>query len=85
MEKAYKKKIWELKSRIGKLNALKMKVTPSKIIKTSSENMNILLNEKYGLSPNEIEKNSLSSERFRALFNFHKIKQTKKLHDRLDR
>ena len=62
--KAYKKNIWELKSRIGKLNALKMKVTPSKIITTSSENINIVLNEKYGLSPNKIEKNSLSSERF---------------------
>ena len=29
--------------------------------------MNCVLNEKYGLSPNEIEKKSLSSERFRTL------------------
>ena len=36
-----------------------MKVTPTKIIQkyiNSSENMNRVLNEKYGLSPNEIEK-----------------------------
>ena len=47
--------------------------------------MNCVLNEKYGLSPNEIEKKSLSSERFRTLFNFHRIERTKTLHDRLDR
>ena len=52
-------KIRELKSRIATLSVLKMKVTPTKIIqkyKNSSENMNRVLNEKYGLSPNEIEK-----------------------------
>ena len=37
-----------------------MKVTPTKIITTSPENMNSVLNEKYGLSPIEIEKKSLS-------------------------
>ena len=54
-----KQKIRELKSRIATLSVLKMKVTPTKIIqkyKNSSENMNRVLNEKYGLSPNEIEK-----------------------------
>ena len=62
-----------------------MKVTPTKIITTSPENMNSVLNEKYGLSPNEIEKKPLSSERFRTLYNFHRIERTKKLHDRQDR
>ena len=52
---ATEQKIRELKSRIAKLNALKMKVTPTKTITTSSENMNSVLNEKYGLSANEIE------------------------------
>ena len=70
-------KIRELKSRIAKLNALKMKVTPTKTITTSSENMNSVLNEKYGLSPNEIEKRSLSSGRFRTLFNFYRIGRKK--------
>ena len=59
-----------------------MKVTPTKIITTFSENMNSVLNEKYGLSPNEIEKKSSSSEKFRKLFNLHRIERTKKLCDR---
>ena len=54
-----------------------MKVTRTKIITTSSEIMNSVLNEKYGLSPNEIEKKSLSSKRFRTLFSFHRIERTK--------
>ena len=56
---AAEQKIRELKSRIATLSVLKMKVTPTKIIQkyiNSSENMNRVLNEKYGLSPNEIEK-----------------------------
>ena len=79
---AAEQKIQELKSRIEKLKALKMKVTSTKIISTSSENMNSVMNEKYRLSPNEIKKKSLSTERFRALFNFHRIEQTKKIDDR---
>ena len=47
--------------------------------------MNSLLNKKYKLSPNEIEKKSLSSKRFRTLYNFHRIEQTKKLHGSQDR
>ena len=50
--------------------------------------MNSVQSEKYGLSTDEIEKKSLSSERFRTLFNFHrtKKKQKKKLaNNRLDR
>ena len=53
---AAEQKLRELKIRIAKLNAFKMKVTPTKIITTSSENMNSALSEKYGLSPNEIKK-----------------------------
>ena len=79
---AAEQKIRELKCRIAILNSLKMKVTPTKIIATSSGNMNSVLNEKYGLSPNETEKKSLSSEKFRKLFNLHRIERTKKLHDR---
>ena len=37
----------ELKIRIAKLNALKMKVTSAKTITTSSEIINTVLNEKY--------------------------------------
>ena len=62
-----------------------MKVTPTKIILTFSDNMNSVLNEKYGLSSNDIERKSLSSKKFMTLFNFHRIERTKKIHDRLDR
>ena len=41
--------------------------------------------EKYGLSPEKIEKRSLSGERFKTIFNMHKVDKTKLLHDRLDR
>ena len=47
--------------------------------------MNSVQSEKYGLSPDEIENKSLSSERFRTLFNFHRIEKTKLVNDRLDR
>ena len=51
----------------------------------SANNMNNIKSEKYGLSPEEIEKKSLSGERFRTIFNMHRIEKTKLLHDRLDR
>ena len=60
-----------------------MKVTPTKIILTVADNMNS--DEKYGLSPNDTERKSLSSKKFRTPFNFHRIEKTKKIHDRLDR
>ena len=82
---AAEQKIRELKSRIAKLSALKLKVPPSKIITTSAENTNNVLNEKYGISPNDIEKKSLSDGKFRTLFNFHQIQKTKQVNDRLDR
>ena len=64
---------------------MEIKVPPTKIITTSAENMNSVLNEKYGISPNDIEKKSLSSEKLRTLFNFHRIEKIKQVNDRLDR
>ena len=46
--------------------------------------MNSVQSEKYGLSPDEIEKKSLSCERFRTLSNFHRIERTKLFNYRLD-
>ena len=46
--------------------------------------MNSVQNEKYGLRPEEIEKN-IYSERFRTIFNMHRKEKTKLLHDRLNR
>ena len=47
--------------------------------------MNSVQSKKYGFSPNEIEKKSSSSGRFRTLFNFHRIEITKLVNNRLDR
>ena len=48
--------IRELKTRISKLNAQKLKISPIKIILNSAINMNNVPSEKYGLTPEEIEK-----------------------------
>ena len=53
----------------------KLKLTPKKIIEISAANMNIKPSVKYGISPENIESKSLSSERFRTLFNMHRIKR----------
>ena len=47
--------------------------------------MDNVKSEKYGFSPKEIEKKSLSSERFRTMFNMYRIEKTKFLHDTLDK
>ena len=47
--------------------------------------MNSVQSKKYGLSPDEIEIKSLSSERFRTLFNFYRIEKTKLFNNRVDR
>ena len=86
---AAEQKIRELKSRIWKLKTIldkaKAKIPAVTIIKQSAENMNNVKGEKYGISPNDIEKKSLSSEKFKTLFNCNRIEQSRKVADRLDR
>ena len=86
-EKAFaaEQKIKELKTRISKLKGQKLKLTPKKIIEISTANVNIKPSRKYGISPEKIEKNALNSERFRTLFNMHRIERTDKTNARLDR
>ena len=81
---AAEQKIRELKTRVSKINAQKLKISPQKIIRTSTLNMNLVKSSKYGLSPEEIEHRSLSGERFKTIFNILRIEQTQKLHRRLD-
>ena len=86
---AAEQKIRELKSRISKLRAIsdkqKAKIPAVTIIKHSAENMNNVRSKKYGMSPNVIEEKSLSSQRFRTLFNFKRIERLKNVPDRLDK
>ena len=47
--------------------------------------MNGVKSEKHGISPSDIEKKSLTSERFKTLFNFERIKGSKIICNRLDK
>ena len=47
--------------------------------------MNNVISEKYGLSQEEIETRSLSDEKFKTLFNFHRIEKIRQVHERLNR
>ena len=71
---AAEQKIRELTSRISKVKTIldknKAKILAVTIIKQSAENMNDAKSKKYGISPNDIEKKSLSSEKFKTFFNF---------------
>ena len=78
-------KIKELKTRISKLNGKKLKISPKKIIEISTQNMNIQPSKKYGFSPKEVESRALKSEKFRTLYNMHRIEKTDKLNLRIDR
>ena len=51
----------------------------------STINMNIQPSKKYGFSPEEVEKRALQSERFRAVYNMHRLEKTDKLNQRQDR
>ena len=86
---AAEQKIRELRSRISKLRAIsdnqKAKILAVTIIKQSAENMKNVKREKYGISSNGIEEKSLSSQRFRTLFNFERIKRSKNISDRIDK
>ena len=71
---AAEQKIRELTSRISKVKTIldknKAKILAVTIIKTFAENMNDAKSKKYGISPNDIEKKSLSSEKFKTFSNF---------------
>ena len=82
---AAEQKIRELKTRIAKLKSQKLKIPPNKIIEMSTANMNIRPSAKYGFSPEEVEKRALESERFKVLYNMHRLEKTNKLNQRRDR
>ena len=64
---AAEQKIRELKTRIAKINAQKLKISPSKIIEMSTANMNLRPSKKYGLAPEEVEQCALSNEHFKTI------------------
>ena len=74
---ATEQKIREFKSSIAKLEVIfdkyNAKIPPTTLIRQLTENMRNVKSEKYGISHDDIEKRSLSSERFKILFNFKRI------------
>ena len=68
-----------------KLNIQKLKISPTKVVLESAANMNNVLSKKYGLIQQDIETRSLSDEKLRTLFNFHRIEKTRQVHERLSR
>ena len=79
---AAEQKIRELKKRIFWLLALGKSVTikkrPNIIIRKATDNRNALPTPKYGVSPNMVEKKSLSSDRYKEWFNFRWIRKISK-------
>ena len=63
----------------------KANILQTRIIDRSAENMNNVKHEKYKLTPNEIEKESLENQHFRTEFNFEHIKISEKTPGRLNR
>ena len=81
---ATEQKLRELKTRIAKLNVQKVKISPAIIIERSTFNMDLMKSSKHGLSPEEIEPQSLPGKRFKTIFNMHRLEKTQKLHRRQD-
>ena len=72
-------------TRITKLDSQKLKISPTEMILKSAANKSNVMSDKYRLSLEETEKRSLSDEKFKTLFNFHKIEKTRQVLERLDR
>ena len=79
---AAEQKIRELKTRTSELTNQKLKISPNKITEMSTINMNIQPSKKYGFPPEEVEKRALQSERFRTVYNTHRLEKTDKLNQR---
>ena len=72
---AAEQKIREFKTRVSKLNAQKMKVSPAKIVQNSMLNMNLMKSVKYGLSLEEIEMKSLQVNVLKQFLIFIELKK----------
>ena len=84
---AAEQKIRELKKRVALLNSQQklLKLTPKKIIEISTKNMNISPSKKYQFVPERVKRESVQSEKFKMLFNMHRLERSEKVSARLDR
>ena len=79
--------IRELKKRVALRNSQRklLKLTPKEIIEISTENVNISPSKNYGFAPKLVERESMQSEKFKTLFNMHRLERSEKASARLDR
>ena len=74
---AAEQNIRELKTRISKLNAQKLKNSPAKIVQNLTLKMNLMKSTKYGLSPEEVEEQSLAGKDFKQSLTCTKLRKLK--------
>ena len=58
---------------------------PRKLIQNAVQNMNKTNSQKYGLPPEEIEEKSVADEKFREIYDFHRMVRVSKDADRYKR
>ena len=61
------------------------RVDPRKLIRNAVQNMNKTNSQKYGLPPEGIEEKSLTDEKFREIYDFHRMVRVSKDADRYER
>ena len=84
-------KLRELKKRIFRVKALEKKLSkgkmlrPYEIIKNSLENMHSMSSVKYKQTPNDVEKDTLSSDANKERFNFARLEKIRREKSRLEK
>ena len=58
---------------------------PKKTIARTVNNLNRTISEKYGISPEEVEKKSIESKIFKEVYDFHRLKKVNKDAERYER
>ena len=63
----------------------KIKINPNKLIQRATKNLNKTPIEKYGIEPETVEEKSLTDDRFREFYDFHRLGKIKQDFGRRDR
>ena len=63
----------------------KIKINPNKLIQRATNNLNKTPTEKYGIEPETVEAKSLTDDRFRELYDFHRLGKIEQHFGRRDR
>ena len=63
----------------------KIKINPNKLIQRATNNLNKTPTKKYGIEPETVEEKSLTDDRFREIYDFHRLGKIKQDFGRRDR